>query len=440
MESSAAADFRIERLRLRNYRGFEDTAFTFAERFAVVIGDNGSGKSSLLDGLAAALSLITNGFGASNTRQPAASDVREIGYGYGPELSIEPQNPLEITLTGSFDGERFEVSRNFSRNPRPDRGGHGKVSDAPDAVLRAAAGIYQGESVTIPVVAHYTTGRLWAVPDDAPGMSSPGSRIAGYDGALDAGSNTAELLEWFKTRELIALQEGGDRVLDGVKAALRQCMPEWSDVYYSVRHDELIAAAGSDSASMRTFRTLSDGYRNVLAMVADIARRAATLNPHLGTQAPLLTPGVVLIDELDQHLHPEWQRRITTDLKRTFPAMQFVCTTHSPFIVQSLRAGELLRMGALGDEPIVAPAETFVERGIEDIAETAMHVDGVERSRRFHEQRADAAAYYEALASAGGSLDGNPELEAMLDGLVLKYADDPLLAAQLEIDRLASDS
>ena len=81
------------------------------------------------------------------------------------------------------------------------------------------------------------------------------------------------------------------------------------------------------------FRNLSDGQRIMLTLVADMARRAATLNPHLGSDAIRGTPGVVLIDELDLHLHPRWQRRIISNLKEAFPEVQFIVTSHSPQLI-----------------------------------------------------------------------------------------------------------
>jgi predicted ATP-binding protein involved in virulence len=89
-------------------------------------------------------------------------------------------------------------------------------------------------------------------------------------------------------------------------------------------------------------------------LFCDIARRAAILNPHLGGDASSKTKGVILIDELDLHLHPKWQRRIIEDLRRVFPNVQFICTTHSPFLIQSLRSSEELIM--LDGEPLSAYA------------------------------------------------------------------------------------
>lgn len=78
---------------------------------------------------------------------------------------------------------------------------------------------------------------------------------------------------------------------------------------------------------------LSDGYRSTVALFADLARRCAILNPHLLEKAAEKTPGIVLIDEVDLHLHPSWQRRLIADLRKAFPAIQFVLTTHSPQVI-----------------------------------------------------------------------------------------------------------
>jgi predicted ATP-binding protein involved in virulence len=82
---------------------------------------------------------------------------------------------------------------------------------------------------------------------------------------------------------------------------------------------------------------LSGGYRNMVALVAGIGWRASVLNPHHGPNAHKLAEGIVLIDELDLHLHPAWQRSIVEDLRRTFPKIRFIVTTHSPQIVASVR-------------------------------------------------------------------------------------------------------
>jgi predicted ATP-binding protein involved in virulence len=82
---------------------------------------------------------------------------------------------------------------------------------------------------------------------------------------------------------------------------------------------------------------LSDGIRNMIGMVADIAFRATKLNPELGAMAAQQTPGVVLIDEVDMHLHPEWQQVVLQSLLAAFPCVQFIVTTHSPQVLSTVR-------------------------------------------------------------------------------------------------------
>jgi hypothetical protein len=93
------------------------------------------------------------------------------------------------------------------------------------------------------------------------------------------------------------------------------------------------SSIGRGLTYLELFSNLSDGQRIMLTLIGDLVRRIVMLNPHLGDRALLETPGVVLIDELDLHLHPKWQRRVIHDLKKTFPCLQFVATTHSPQLV-----------------------------------------------------------------------------------------------------------
>ena len=112
------------------------------------------------------------------------------------------------------------------------------------------------------------------------------------------------------------------------------------DFYYDTDADQIMIKL--DKEGLVPFNYLSDGYRNMVAMVADIAHRASRLNPHFDSESAKKTQGIVLIDEIDLHLHPKWQRRVVDDLQEAFPNIQFVATTHSPFIIQSLKAVRLL--------------------------------------------------------------------------------------------------
>jgi predicted ATP-binding protein involved in virulence len=179
----------------------------------------------------------------------------------------------------------------------------------------------------------------------------------------------------------------------------------------------------------------SDGYRNMIAMTADIAYRMAIINPHLGAEATRLTSGIVLIDEIDLHLHPNWQRRIVEDLKRTFPNVQFVSTSHSPFIVQSLREpGELI------DLESKSKLYEKMDISIEDIAEEIMNVYMPQKSKRYNEMIKVAEEYYKLLEK-GKSSDTDEELKKIkhrLDELLIPFGDNPAFQAFLKMERAAA--
>ena len=170
----------------------------------------------------------------------------------------------------------------------------------------------------------------------------------------------------------------------------------------------------------------------MFAMVADIAHRAAILNPQFGEKAPAETPGIVLIDEIDLHLHPSWQRRVVDDLRRTFPRIQFIATTHSPFIIQSLRPGELvdLQKDVTGE---------YVNRSIEDIVEGVMGIKVPQRSERYEKMYKAAKEYYQVLQEAKeASPEEKRELKQKLDELTAPFSDNVAYHAFLEMERIAA--
>jgi predicted ATP-binding protein involved in virulence len=170
-------------------------------------------------------------------------------------------------------------------------------------------------------------------------------------------------------------------------------------------------------------------------MVADIAVRCATLNPHLAGEAALLTPGVVLIDEIDLHLHPKWQRRIVGDLLAAFPNIQFIATTHSPFVIQSLPPVEGVQLINL-DNP---DAEDFANKSVEDIAADLQGVENPQRSKRWQDMMEAAEEYYAVLRDAKGkSPEEVARLKNRLDELSLPFSDDPAYQALLVSERVAA--
>ncbi len=245
------------------------------------------------------------------------------------------------------------------------------------------------------------------------------------------------LMRWLMTRETEAIQQGKSPSLyQAVKQAIVESIDNCQNVYFDVRYGalmiDLVLPDGENEARPQRmpFRLLSDGYRNMVALVADITYRMARLNPHLGEEVAQKTPGIVLIDEIDLHLHPKWQRGVVASLKKVFPRVQFVATTHSPFIIQSLEPGELIHLGQ--DRP-----SDYADRSIEDIVEDIMGVEMPWRSKRYLQMKNTATEYYKLL-DEGKDAETDEELKrikARLDDLLLPYSNNPAYQAFMELQR-----
>ena len=217
--------------------------------------------------------------------------------------------------------------------------------------------------------------------------------------------------------------------LQAVFSAVAGCVEGTERVLYDFELDDI--ALDFDDGERYPFGFQSDGQRSLTALAADIALRCVQLNPHLKGEAPKVINGVVLIDELDLHLHPKWQRRIVGDLNSLFPKLQFVATTHSPFIVQSLDGQGLINLSHRG--LLEKPKEP---RSVEDISEETMGVDRPQRSRLFHQKEAAARRYYELL----DRLDDDDHQDIAkakreLDEIEDRFMDDPAYSAFLKLQR-----
>lgn len=116
---------------------------------------------------------------------------------------------------------------------------------------------------------------------------------------------------------------------------------------------------------------MSDGYKNTLSMIGDLAYRMVVLNPILGEQVLEKTPGVVLIDEIDLHLHPQWQQTILSDLHAIFPEVQFIVSSHAPAVINSVPR-EQIRILDHGE--IFMPAAQTYGRDANSILREVMNV------------------------------------------------------------------
>ncbi len=419
-----ARELRIEALELQHVRNHDAFEHRFAPHYNVIIGDNAQGKTTILDALAVVLRGVTNPKDTGESLRDG--DVTGRYVIHDEVVTVERQYPARISATVHLQQGR--ISR--EQVTRDELGAH-REGGLTGWTAGLVESVRQGIPVDLPLVAYYGVARAYQpTAQQALEVTSPASRLAGYAGALDGRLDPLPFQRWFKTMELAALQERRPPVLlEVVREAVRCCIEGCETVQHLVVRDEVVLRLGD--GRVMPFRQLSDGYRLTLAMVADIAFRCVTLNPHLGPAATRETSGVVLVDELDLHLHPRWQRHVVEDLRRAFPRLQFIVTTHSPFIVQSMKVGEVVSL----DEPGVRM--DYQASSIEDIAEEAMGIEDVQRGHRFKEMERAAEEYYRILETKPADDAEARRLKARLDELMLPFADNPAYLAFLRMQRVA---
>jgi predicted ATP-binding protein involved in virulence len=439
---------RLTALDVCNFRGFESRRFQFHPQFNVLIGDNGTGKTSVLEAAAVAIGTWLLGFRGTDSRHIRPKDVRRITQTVEGRLRELPQYPVVVAAEGEFALARTGVPVSWSRSLR---GEGGKTTQAGAAEIKSIASrlhrlTLDGGHPTLPIVRYFGAGRLWESVRETVkrrrsrrklqmseagaeyvSLADASSPFYGYRLSVDKRSNPNDLIRWMAEERRIEIdEEAPSKALRLVYDAVQSMLPELESARYNIRAKSLILSY-ADGRRV-PFEDMSDGYRNVIAMAADLAIKMTMLNPHFGRHALRRTPGVVLIDEIDLHLHPTWQRRITEDLRRTFPMVQFICTTHSPFIIQALRSGEELIV--LDGQPTADVANMTLE----EVAEGLMQVDEAEVSARYSAMKNTARAFLEELdaspAVAGAKLK---RFQRRLAEETAPYADNPAYQAFLEM-------
>lgn len=355
-------NLNIQKLSLRDYRCFEAIDIDFHPQLTVLVASNGAGKTAILDAIAVAFGPYIGAFDESVGKGFESSDIRltRVRETTTNEMEYAPSGiRLEATgfIPGSMHGPLLEELGEPSIWRRSLAGPIKKKTTIIDAKELIGYGKRLQKAVrtpdtdiTLPLLAYYGTGRLWQQKKQTERKLPRTSRTIGYTDCLDPGSSYKSFVAWFRywstnafKGQLEASKSGRayeptefDHYLESVGGAVNACLSlsGWKDIDYSLSREELVAR--HDQYGELPVALLSDGIRNMIAMVADIAFRATKLNPQLGARAATETPGVVLIDEVDMHLHPEWQQVVLQSLITAFPKLQFIVTTHSPQVLTTV--------------------------------------------------------------------------------------------------------
>lgn len=343
---------RIESLKIGNYRKFESLSVQFHSQMNVIVGNNGAGKSTVLDALSIGIGSFFLGIEGIPSPGIAKTDTRYITREVGSVLDRQPQFPVMISCSGSV----FDQKMNWTRylNTESSYTTYKESVQIKETANDAQSDIRSGDTqIVLPVISYYGTGRLWLQKKDNQNDldSKVSNRFNGYQDCLSSSSNEKLMRKWFSTMTLHRLQEQIEvPELTAVEKAIAECFVDSGviadkvKVRFGIKSGEMeIIYLDEDSRWQKhPFHELSDGFKNTMSLVADIAYRMAVLNPQLLDNAIKKTPGIVLIDEIDQHLHPKWQRSILKSLMQIFPKVQFIVTTHSPSVIASAISSQLI--------------------------------------------------------------------------------------------------
>lgn len=372
----------IKSLALKNYRCYEKLNVDFNKDYAILVGVNGAGKSTILDAISTALGSFIAGFDGIASNGIAREDAYRKMYEMGSRVDAEEQYPVEITAVCGVEG-KADIEWSRSLHSHEGRTHISRAKTIMEYGSQLQQKVREGDKETIlPLIAYYGTGRLYMQKKQKKNASenTKFSRTTGYVDCLDSASNDKQMLQWFKFMTEIQLQEGHPiPELEVVKRAMGKCYSGSKNVEniasfeYKIKSDEIeIQYKKGEIVEKLPMRLLSDGLKITISMVADIAYRMAVLNPQLLDNILEETPGIVLIDEVDMHLHPAWQKRIVEDLHYIFPKIQFIITTHSPSVLANVKHEHIL---LLEDGGVVQPSNTTYGRDVTDILREMMKVD-----------------------------------------------------------------
>ena len=324
--------------------------------------------------------------------------------------------PIEYKLTYDNERKKIKTTKLSAVVKREVRNAYGDPTRADDAA---------------PLVVYYTTDRAgYRRPKKLP-TEVPRGQESAYTGALlNRTVNFRDFMARYRSAVTVERTERwnnpdylGDRAVAAISYALTTFLGDCENL--RVQEEPLRLLVDKNGVAL-DLSQLSDGERSFLAMVCDLGRRLALANPMLNE--PLHGAGVVLIDELELHLHPKWQREAGEKLRMAFPNIQFIATTHSPFVIQALRPGELINLD---------PDEfgEYADKSIEDIAEKVMGVDLPQKSERYRQMMSAAEEYFRFLRTPGTLPEDVDAAGQRLNMLSEPFSDDPAFQALLKLER-----
>ena len=400
----------LKSITLKSFRCFNELHLELHPRLTVLVADNGGGKTSVLDAIAVGLSPVLQYFSTADQR------LYSRGSGIADEdfllVPIEDSRGSEHWVTSDYTQILVETTENLMwdvyRSSRKGkqlttRVGQGELKDFCNAMLDS---LKLRDRKPLPIFAYYGTRRGWihkkSSDNSKVDYTQPTSALVG---ALESLSDLKEMLKWFYIEESIELRINKGRTpkdfsespaLSVVRTAIETILGgHYTDPHFNSKDRFVIKE--KDGPQELQISQLSQGYQSMFALAMDFARRLAVGNRHMFSSKDRLgsryAPAIMLVDELDLHLHPSWQQHVLDDLMRTFPKTQFIVTTHSPQVLTTVENESIRILVKDHEDKWMANTPAEQTRGVEsaDVLHSAMGVDPVppvEEAKQLDDYRA----------------------------------------------------
>lgn len=318
---------KLKRITLNNFKSFKEETIDFDKNLTVIVGENGAGKSSVLDAITIILSWIVakiknpRGFGRDieeeQKRKYSKFTHIEAIFNATGLINVNTSRPKSALRTSEFDEYLQDIREKIEQTE---------------------------ENTSVPVFVKYGVRRAVVDIPLKIKKSHIFDLLATYDESLKGDANFRNFFEWFRNREDLENERYRenpktfieDRELNAVKETISKFIPGFKNL--RVKRNPLRMVVDKDDKEFAV-NQLSDGEKTYIALIGDLCRRLVLANPTL--ENPLMGEGIVLIDEIDLHLHPQWQTEIAEKLCNTFPNIQFIVTTHSPLVITNVKTEQL---------------------------------------------------------------------------------------------------
>ncbi len=400
----------ISKISFTNLKCYKNLDLELQAGVNILYGANGTGKTSILEGINIAAGSFFLGLSSVEKRNIKLNEVR-IEYKEGMP-SPEYQFPVQIEAEGCVLEEPIKWSRELNTISGGITMSHAKEISklSNDAALFVQNGAFK----ELPIIAYFSTQRLFTERKESD--KNPIGRFGGYYNALNATNARKHIQSWFKDAEYEQYQKRQSDAtftnsgLEGIKElVLRYFKEDWTRIYYYKPESNKLLESGlyivQKNGNTIHESLLSDGYRNFLWLLIDIAWRCYTLNPFLGKDAFAKTKGIVTIDEIDLHLHPKWQQHIVGILAEAFPNIQFIISTHSSIVLSSVKANVLKLEGD----------KVFVQESLYGMKPSQVLEESMQIQERLPQFMGDIQAYFTLINQEQGKSNAALALRKKLE-------------------------